>query len=99
MDFFTAFSSLGYSSLVLIVAMVFATGVIWQALKMYARPVWMRLALLALMVVAFGFATMYLAEQRAIVMNDLKESEFQPRDPSLPGAPQGQTEPENAPAD
>jgi len=92
MDFFSAFASLGYSSIVLIIAMVFATAVVWNALKMYARPIWMRLVLLAIAVVAFGFATIFLAEQRAIVLNDLKESEFEPRDPSLPGAPQPQTE-------
>ncbi|EFL90205.1 hypothetical protein [Ahrensia sp. R2A130] len=94
MDFFSAFASLGYSSIVLIIAMVFATAVVWNGLKMYARPIWMRLVLLAIAAVAFGFATIFLAEQRAIVLNDLKESEFEPRDPSLPGAPQ----PEAAPA-
>ncbi|MEN0041430.1 MAG: hypothetical protein AAF764_08840 [Pseudomonadota bacterium] len=88
MDFFTAFSSLGYSSMVLVIAFLFATGVIWNALKMHARATWMKLVLMAVMVALFAFATIYLAEQRAIVMNDLRDSDFQPRDPSLPGAPQ-----------
>ncbi len=74
MSFFSDFAALGYSAIVLIVTFVFIGALIFGSMGMAKRPLWMRLAFIAVLIALFIPATTFLAGQNRM-LNDAVRSD------------------------
>jgi hypothetical protein len=71
MQFISSFSALGYSAIVLIVAFVFIAAMLFASLGMARRSLWAKLVFMALVVALFVPTTIFLADQRAMLMDSI----------------------------
>ena len=73
MQFFESFYSLGYSGVVLLVTTLFVTAMVFNGLKLHKRG-WLPKTLLFLVfAVAFVFVTNYLAGERQIMLEAIRD--------------------------
>ena len=72
MDFFSDFASLGYSGITLIVAFLFVTGLLFASFGLGTRPLWLKLSVVTVMAVAFVLTVGFLADERRVMMEQLK---------------------------
>ena len=73
MQFFQSFYSLGYSGVVLLVTALFVTAIAFNGLKMQNRPWWLKASFLIAMGVVFIVATNFLAAERKIMMDAIRD--------------------------
>lgn len=73
MQFFESFYSLGYSGVVVVMTTLFIAAGLFNLFKMHARPLWMKLALLAVIAVLFVLATNFLATERKKMMDAIRD--------------------------
>ena len=73
MQFFQSFFSLGYSGVVLLVTTLFVAALAFNGLKLQNRPVWLRAAFLGIVAVLFVLATNFLAAERKIMMDAIRD--------------------------
>ncbi len=73
MTFFSDFAALGYSAIVLIVAFVFIGAMIFGSLGLAKRPLWMRLAFIAVLIAVFIPATTFLAGQNRMLNDAIRD--------------------------
>ena len=65
MSFVQSFSSLGYSSIVLVLTYLFIGAALYNGLIMHKRPLWAKLLLSLFLLVGLYASTIFLADQRA----------------------------------
>lgn len=73
MQFFESFYSLGYSGIVLLVSALFITMLLFNTLGMHKRGWLAKSLLLIVMAVIFVFATNFLAKERKIMMDAIRD--------------------------
>ena len=72
MQFFSAFAALGYSAIVLVVTFVFVAVFVFNALGLARRPLWAKLVFLAVFAALLVPTTIFLADQRGMLMESIK---------------------------
>ncbi len=73
MQFFESFYSLGYSGIVLLVTTLFVTAIAFNGLKLQHRPFWLKAGFLTLIAIGFVLATNFLAAERKIMMDAIRD--------------------------
>lgn len=73
MQFFQSFYSLGYSGVVLLVTTLFVTALVFNGLKLQTRPWWLKAGFLAIIAILFVFATNFLAAERKIMLDAIRD--------------------------
>ena len=73
MKFFESFYSLGYSGIVLLVTVLFITALLFNTLAMHKRHWSLKSGLFIIMSVLFVLATNFLADERKIMMDAIRD--------------------------
>ncbi|NKB52426.1 MAG: hypothetical protein GKR97_09410 [Rhizobiaceae bacterium] len=73
MQFFQSFYSLGYSGVVLLVTTLFVAAMAFNGLKLQQRPWWLKALFLCIFAILFVLATNYLASERQIMMDAIRD--------------------------
>ena len=73
MQFFSSFSSLGYSAIVLVLTFLFVGAGLFNLLKMNRRSALLKILFVLVLLAGFAASTIYLADQRAQLMEAIKE--------------------------
>jgi len=73
MQFFSSFSELGYTAIVLILTFLFVGAGLFNMLKMHRRGLVLKLVFALVLVGLFAGTTIYLADQRAQLMEAIKD--------------------------
>lgn len=81
MSFFTAFFSLGYSGIVLLVTVLFMGGLAFSSLGLPERSWAWKAPFIVVLIAIFVWVTFYLADTRAEMLDALREQGGPPPDP------------------
>ena len=73
MQFFSSFHSLGYSAINIVLLWLVIVAVGYKVLALHMRPIWMRLAYIAVLIVPLVVATNFLADQNRLLNDAIRE--------------------------
>ncbi|MGI9364553.1 MAG: hypothetical protein ACR2O8_05175 [Rhizobiaceae bacterium] len=73
MQFFESFYSLGYSGIVLLITFFFVTALLYSSLGLHKRGILAKSFLMIVMIAVFVMTTNYLASERQIMMDAIRD--------------------------